>query len=461
MQFRYELALQRLTAKIGEGWLRQPPRSTLDLQMMRERVIDLISQPTPQKKNPHKRKREASPPGSESDSDDGITRARFTALTPELQAGAVSSGVAKRLHKGAARIAFTPATGRARDALNGAPPHLRMDLARAIGSNGRVDAPGEKQPKLASLPIPVREMHAALVGRVQYQLLRVPSADEAGLMYLSPATARKLAVEAVAGHLKLADFTAASRSLLGSAAPDKGSLDELREVWALIRVALVAVGEEIYGMSSSDEGVMRVEAKMHATAKSLRISPKDLERWLRRVLESWELLSHDFRLLDGPMPCFKKCTELHDTFITNQSTMASLAQQMKGEILQELKGGLASHSLKGGKSRKGEMGRVKPPSTTDVSQSKGGGEANPGGGKSGDKGAKRPGKKRKEGSSAWPEMPKMGKEDYAAFRKEVGEAFPDGCIFFLASRCSKGSECQRAHEVPAGYDAIKARYSQE
>ena len=90
-------------------------------------------------------------------------------------------------------------------------------------------------------------------------------------------------------------------------------------------------------MSSSDEGVMRVEAKMHATAKSLRICAKDLELWLRRVLESWELACHDFRLLDKPMPDFKECTALHDTFISNQSAMASLAARMKAEILQEMK----------------------------------------------------------------------------------------------------------------------------
>lgn len=179
--------------------------------------------------------------------------------------------------------------------------HLRPS-ARALGSNGRVDAPGEKQPKLASLPVPVREMHAALVGRVQHQLLKVPSAEEEGFMYLTSTMARKLAASALAGQLKLVEFMAAPRLLLRAAAPEKGSLDELREAWALLRVALVAVREEIYSMSSSDAGVMRMEAKMHATAKSLRIIAKDLERWIRRVLESWELLCHDFRLLDGPMP---------------------------------------------------------------------------------------------------------------------------------------------------------------
>lgn len=67
-----------------------------------------------------------------------MSRVRFTALTPELQAGAVSSGVAKRLHKGGAHLSFTPGEGHPRDGVNSAPQHLRLDLARALGPNGRV-----------------------------------------------------------------------------------------------------------------------------------------------------------------------------------------------------------------------------------------------------------------------------------------------------------------------------------
>ncbi|KAL3913603.1 MAG: hypothetical protein SGPRY_007926 [Prymnesium sp.] len=155
IQYRYELALTRLTDLVENGWLRQCPPSSLDLKMMREKVIELLSRASSlsskQKSGPGNR--EASPSRSDSDSD---ARARF-------------------------------------------------DLARAMGSNGRVDAPGEKQPKRASLPVPVREMNAELVGRVQHEILKVPSADEAGQMYLNPTTARKLAAAAVAGQLKLTE----------------------------------------------------------------------------------------------------------------------------------------------------------------------------------------------------------------------------------------------------------------
>lgn len=126
MKFCYELALKRLSTSTGEEWMRKRPHSELDLRMMREKVIDLISQPSPPAKmKESKQKREASPVKRDSGSEEGSSRTRFTALTPELQAGAVASGVAKRLHKGIAHLAFTPGSGRPKDGANAAPQTLR------------------------------------------------------------------------------------------------------------------------------------------------------------------------------------------------------------------------------------------------------------------------------------------------------------------------------------------------
>lgn len=153
------------------------------------------------------------------------------------------------------------------------------------------------------------------------------------------------------------------------------------------------------------------------------------------------------------MPSFKKCTELHDTFISNQSAMASLASRMKAEILQEMRAG----NPRAGKGDRNRSGGKTPGKASSNGQSGGSSETDrAGGNKPTDKKKE---KKRKEGASAWPDMPKLKKEDYTSFRKEVSEAFPDGCIFFLASRCSRGDECQRPHEVPEGYEAIKARFA--
>lgn len=172
------------------------------------------------------------------------------------------------------------------------------------------------------------------------------------------------------------------------------------------------------------------------------------------------MLCHDFRLLDKSMPDFKECAETHDSFISSQSHVAMLTARMKNELLKELQVKSAGRFSKS--SRKlGEGGRPSKTPRTIAQVEEGEGSEAPGGSSSQSKGGKasKAGKKRKQGASAWPDMPQLNKEEYTSFRKEVQESFPDSCIFYLASRCSKGDGCQREHTVPDGYAAIKAKYN--
>ncbi|KAL3925836.1 MAG: hypothetical protein SGPRY_003558 [Prymnesium sp.] len=306
MALRYGFALQRLILAVGDKWLSpSPPESLAALRVLREVLLDqLSSQPyvSPSSSGPveHKIKRPRDhPSSSESDDEPDDSQARHVAKTPDAQVGAVSSEVARRLNKRAAHIHFEPHE-RVRDGILRAPADLRWDLARAIGSMGKVDAPVE---------------------------------DESGLMYLTPAVARKLASAAVAGQIKLSDFLAASRSLMGSAASDKGSLDELlREGWALAKVALLSVGSEIYDLEPMDTGIHRIQAKIHATAKAIRIDSQDLASWIKRVLETWEQQVHDFRLLESSPPSFQRSVEMHENFVARISTAAVIADRMEARL---------------------------------------------------------------------------------------------------------------------------------
>ncbi|KAL3903718.1 MAG: hypothetical protein SGPRY_011563, partial [Prymnesium sp.] len=145
------------------------------------------------------------------------------------------SGVAKRLHKGASYLSFSrrEGVGQRTASIDAAPEHLRVDLVRAIGSKGRLDAPGEKQPTRASVRVSVRETHAALVARVQQELLGV-STRQRGRPHVSHTSGGAQAGVAEAGQIKVSEFVTVSRLLLGSAVPDRGSLDELREAWTLM-----------------------------------------------------------------------------------------------------------------------------------------------------------------------------------------------------------------------------------
>ncbi|KAL3919893.1 MAG: hypothetical protein SGPRY_005464, partial [Prymnesium sp.] len=161
------------------------------------------------------------------------------ALSAELQPGAVSADVAERPWSQAGALSFE-AGGDVGARVRAAPEGMRKDLARAVGSNARVDAASERALSRTSLPGAVKHMCVALVSAVQRALAQIPTRDDVGLQYLALEAARKLAAAAVTGRLSFRDFTREAKGILGQAAPTKGSLEEIRAAWRLMRGALMA-----------------------------------------------------------------------------------------------------------------------------------------------------------------------------------------------------------------------------
>lgn len=143
------------------------------------------------------------------------------ALSAEVQPGAVSADVAERLWAQASTLSFSEG-GEVGAGVRAAPENMRKDLARAVGSNARVDAAGERAVSRTSLPGVVKRMCVALVSAVQRTLTRIPVRDDVGLQHLALEAAHKLAAAAVVGRLYLCDFTREARAILGQAAPAKG-----------------------------------------------------------------------------------------------------------------------------------------------------------------------------------------------------------------------------------------------
>ena len=182
-----------------------PPREVPALRSMREELEDLISRGAARQTVPAQasgacirtlRWPEDQPAATAAGESDSLSGA--AALSSEQQLGAVTADVAERLHRQAAAIASVDA----RDVDAGirmAPETLRDDLARAVGSNGRVDAAGERSQSRTSLPYMVKRLGASLTDSVQQSLLDLPASDESGLQYINPPAARKLAASAVTG----------------------------------------------------------------------------------------------------------------------------------------------------------------------------------------------------------------------------------------------------------------------
>ena len=87
------------------------------------------------------------------------------------------------------------------------------------------------------------------------------------------------------GKLGLQDFTKEARGILGQAAPVKGSLEELRAAWRLMRAAVAAVAIPLYMMSEFDEGLVT-------------LAPS-LPRWSRALVEMYARYTDEPRILSS------------------------------------------------------------------------------------------------------------------------------------------------------------------
>lgn len=124
-------------------------------------------------------------------------------LAVEHVTGAFSSDVAARIHARSAAAHFRPGED-VGDGLRGAPASLRDHLARAVGSNGRIDASGEVGRDRTTIPLVVKHTRAALVDQVRSALVTVPSEeDESGTQYMPPSVALKSVSAAVAGQFNI------------------------------------------------------------------------------------------------------------------------------------------------------------------------------------------------------------------------------------------------------------------
>ncbi|KAL3931544.1 MAG: hypothetical protein SGPRY_001078 [Prymnesium sp.] len=323
--------------------------------------------------------------------------------------GAVTSDVAVRLHARASELAFE----RGGDVGAGnrwAPASLREDLARAVGSNAtKVDASGECGREHTTLPVVVKSMCDTLVDRVQSAIMALAAEDESGTQYLSPGVARKLAADAVLGRYKVVDYLRDARTMLGRSAPREGSIGELRGWWRLLRCALMAASEPLFGMTHNDAGVGKLESRINASTGSFVMDVRSLQQMLRRVFDSWELRQRRRR-------CGRSCKL--------QGCSGGVRRGAGGERRQ----GVAAV---GDRSRDGvhvaressEVGWVK-------------------------KGA--PMKKEAEGGAlsgwpcVWPDKPKLDADAFEKFCAAVRTECAEACHFFLIGAVANASTVDRA-----------------
>ncbi|KAL3922658.1 MAG: hypothetical protein SGPRY_004480 [Prymnesium sp.] len=277
-------------------------------------------------------------------------------------------------------------------------------LARAVGSNARVDAAGERATVRTSLPGVVKRICVALVSAVQKTHTRIPTRDDVGLKHLALDAARKLAAAAVVGKLSLPDFSKEARGILGHGghgAPAKGSLEELRAAWRLMRAALLAVASPLYGQSEFDDG---------CSGSAMR------------VMESWENACVEFRQAGAATPELSRCIQEHDQYLNWTAATATVKEELRAELGKQPalapgrgrgKGENHHRSRAGGAAGQKEAEETRPSELEQEGVGVGAGD--------------RHGRGKDKRTSAWPDKPRLDAERFKAFKTETREKCPDAC----------------------------------
>ncbi|KAL1496327.1 hypothetical protein AB1Y20_016284 [Prymnesium parvum] len=276
-QRRAAFAVRRLTTMCGTSWIPgEPVASAAELRNVREHAAHLVASRSSGAgvdapvSTQLALRHAAGPSSSQSrpidvDADERTVTLSTgaAALAPEQQVGAVLPDVVERLHEHSASLAYSHG-GDVGAGIRSAPENLRADLARAVGSNGKVDAPGERKATRCTMPSVVVRMHRTLVEEVHDALRRLPAVDESGSQHLSMKAARKLAETAVWGYFHVSDYIKETSRTFGQCnTPKSGSLAELKHAWRYIKEALITTASALYGMRATDAGVMKVDERIN------------------------------------------------------------------------------------------------------------------------------------------------------------------------------------------------------
>lgn len=181
----------------------------------------------------------------------------------------------------------------------------------------------------STIPLVAKHNRATLLDQVQSALMAVPTEDESGTQYMSPSAALRLASAAVAGQFNVVEFSKEAKYILGPLAPAADTREGVREAWKVMRVVLISVAEPLYGVKFDDAGVARVEARVGATAGSLKMEVKSVQHMLRREFEQWGLECRRFRQSDGDRPSFQRCVEMNSNFFHTKAAAAALPQELR------------------------------------------------------------------------------------------------------------------------------------
>ena len=471
---RYTGAIQRLILIVGDAWVPpRPPRHEAALEEVVEAVFELVRAHGAAGARPGAAAGATKSNVSQGvfDDDDEKVYKPGVVMEADQALDAVPSAVAASLYAGRAGLPASVddpviAMRSVSDAV------LRQDLARAVGSNGKVDAPGETANSRRNLLPAVHVVRRQAWARVVQCLHECADSDQQGRQSLADSTAHSLAKAAVMGHFTWAAFVAASKEVHAEATSPKGSLEEMADAFLLLEAAWAPVIEILFG-KTRDAGLeaLRAYTSSKARQQMAKLSPdlrqKHMEKlnvWLLGVLRAYRRAMESWRHGAAAEPSVMACVQQQQTHYQFNSAVAAMWSEMPAQQQQ------AGRAQRGDKTK---LPKRKPVLKAAITRP----GAKPAKGKKNKRGktlAARAAAAAEEGEGeeetedeetpelapfVWQNKPQMPNEKWQELMTNFKAKWPTTCSYHCLSRCKQtSSSCRFSHDVPNGFlDWAKAQ----
>jgi hypothetical protein len=317
-----------------------------------------------------------------------------------------------------AHAGATPGRGRAAGAVAALPEGLKSLMRKALVAD-KVEE-GELRSSRSSLPVVVGRMRKGLTADIREALELCMSGDMSNDSELPRASADKLA-----GFIRRMDLSMdraidAVTEARGSRAPQKGSMLELQDAWALIRAGLDELERTVPVVGRAAE---QIAAQLSTGAAAQGVSAKECKEWLKKVFTSLHTKAQDARLDAAlPLPTLGEAVEARAKWLRDAVTVVGLKA-----------------AVSGGGGREGSKGKDREPKGK--GKGKGGDPPPPGRGGGSPAGAT---------TRLWADKPYVADDKFAGMRDKFRTQFPGYCWAAVMFGC-KRDDCEEQHKIPGGF----------
>jgi hypothetical protein len=403
---RYDLAAQTVLSKCGQAFLDAAvwPQTLDELAILSEQIAHELRRATTATIAIAADRTELTKEGKPAE-----------ALTAAARVCAVSSDVAMRLHSNNAALPL-PETNC--DGLSAAPSRLRADLARAIRSNGKVDAAGEVTPGRKSIPARAHAWRSQCEQKVEAAIEATARADLSGQAAFGAGATAELAQQTLRGDISIDTFESAAVKAFAHLGVKAGTEEALGRTVDVLDAALSALFTFL-GDTEARTALAAVKHGLQPGGVGAVIAIAKRKLWVNKVFTTYATGLTRWRRAGAEQPSLAASVE---------SCQAGLNFDVYAQLLAQQAG--PSRVRTGEKEKRGDKLRER-----------------------GDKKGTRDKKGEVVEPAVYASVPNIPSGKFADASKALAAAHPAVCRSYLLTKggCNRGTACKYKHDAPKDF----------